>query len=135
VVRDGTQRDYRAVAAIQTECAEAAQWPIGDYAPFRLLVAEIGGQIAGFCWWRQSSADEAELLNLCTASPSRRKGVASALLEKLRFDASGDIFLEVAENNDAAIALYTRLGWVPIGRRAAYYPSGADAVVMKNRSW
>ena len=134
LVRDGTQRDYPAVARIQGECAESAQWPLGDYAAFPLLVAEIGGEMAGFCWRRQVTRQEAELLNLGVAPRMRRKGVASVLLEALRAKASGDIFLEVAENNAAAIALYTCRGWVRIGLRQGYYPGTINAVVMKKAS-
>jgi ribosomal-protein-alanine N-acetyltransferase len=134
-VREGEPRDFVSVARIQRECAEAAQWPVGDYFGFRLLVAELEGEVAGFCWWRQASAQEAEVLNLGVAPADRRKGVASALLKALRRTATGEIFLEVAENNVGAIALYSRHGWVGIGSRPSYYPGGINAIVMKNRSW
>jgi ribosomal-protein-alanine N-acetyltransferase len=40
-------------------------------------------------------------------------------------------FLEVAEDNDAALALYTAAGFAAIGRRPAYYRgrSGARAAL------
>jgi ribosomal protein S18 acetylase RimI-like enzyme len=134
-VREGEPRDFVAVARIQRECAEAAQWPVGDYSGFRLLVAEFEGEVAGFCWWRQASAEEAEILNLGVAPADRRKGLASALLKALRRAARGEIFLEVAENNVGAISLYSRHGWVGIGSRPSYYPGGINAIVMKNCSW
>ena len=134
-VRQGTERDFAAVGQMQRECAEAAQWPLGDYSGFELLIADLDDAPAGFCWWRQTSPEEAELLNLCVAPCRRRKGVAKALLEALRHWANGDIFLEVAENNTAARSLYSRLGWMEIGTRSRYYPNGANAVVMKNCSW
>lgn len=127
--------DFAAVARIQQGCAEAAQWPVGDYTGFRLLVAELDRAIVGFCWWRQASDEEAEVLNLGVAPEARRRGAATALLDELRRISTGAIFLEVAENNDAAIALYVGLGWVRIGLRPRYYPGGINAIVMKNRSW
>lgn len=101
---------------------------------FALLVAELEGEVAGFCWWRQSSNHEAELLNLGVSPGARRKGLGAALLRELRRRAKGEIFLEVAENNSGAIALYRRDGWVRIGARPGYYPQGINAIVMKKSS-
>ncbi len=134
IVREGAERDFAEVTRIQRECAEAAQWPLGDYSMFALLVAELEGKVAGFCWWRQSSNDEAELLNLGVSEGTRRKGLATLLLRELRRRAKGEIFLEVAENNPGAISLYTREGWVRIGSRPGYYAPGINAIVMKKGS-
>ena len=134
IVREGTQRDFAQVTRIQQECAQAGQWPLGDYSIFPLLVAELEGRVAGFCWWRQSSNEEAELLNLGVSPKARRNGLAAALLGELTRKAKGEIFLEVAENNSGAIALYTREGWVRIGSRPGYYPQGINAIVMKKGS-
>ena len=90
---------------------------------------------AGFCAWRQSSPEEAELLNLGVDPAWRGRGVASRLLDALRSAARGEIFLEVSETNAHAIALYRKLGWEQIGIRRAYYRRGSNAVVMKIRSW
>ena len=136
VVRKGSERDYPAIARIQQTCLEAAQWPVGDYAAFETLIALAEGQPAGFCAWRQTAPDEAELLNLGVDPAARRRGVASALLDALCTHARGDIFLEVAEPNGPAIGLYTRQGWLPVAVRRGYYAGGKiNAVVMKKRSW
>jgi ribosomal-protein-alanine N-acetyltransferase len=136
LVRAGTERDYPAIARIQQLCPEAAQWPVGDYSGYRILIALVGTVAAGFCAWRQTSLQEAELLNLAVDPQWRRKGVASALLAALRESAEGEILLEVAEPNVPAIALYTRLGWEQVGLRRGYYLKGTiNAVVMKKRSW
>jgi len=134
IVREGAERDFGQVTQIQRECAEAAQWPLGDYSMFALLVAEQGGKVAGFCWWRQSANEEAELLNLGVSTEARRKGVATLLLRMLRRKGRGAIFLEVAENNPGAISLYTREGWTVIGTRPGYYAPGINAIVMKKSS-
>lgn len=73
----------------------------------------------------QLAADEAEILSIGVAPNWQRAGVAAGLLEGLaRAARRGDakrIFLEVAEDNDAALALYRKLGFVEIGRRKRYY--------------
>lgn len=42
------------------------------------------------------------------------------------------IFLEVAEDNEAAIKLYKRNGFIEINRRNNYY-SGKDAIIMERK--
>lgn len=70
-------------------------------------------------------AGEAELLTLATAPGSRRGGLARALMS--RFDAEAGArgaetaFLEVAETNIPARALYAACGWTQTGRRPGYY--------------
>jgi ribosomal-protein-alanine N-acetyltransferase len=135
VVRTASESDFPAMARIQQHCPEAAQWPVGDYSAFKTLLALVDSVPAGFCAWRQIAPEEAELLNLAVDPAWRRKGVAAALLEALTSAAHGDIFLEVAEPNTAALALYTKYGWEPISLRLAYYQKAINAIVMKKRSW
>ena len=137
-MRPATERDYPAIARIQQASPEAAQWPVGDYSNFPILLAllpdEDGPVGAGFCAWRQSAPDEAELLNLAVDPASRRRGVASALLAALEGVAHGQLFLEVAEPNQPAIALYEHHGWVRNGVRKGYYQHGLiNAIVMQKR--
>jgi [ribosomal protein S18]-alanine N-acetyltransferase len=136
LVRPALPRDYPAITRIQYHCPETAQWPLGDYSGYPLLLADIGSEPAGFCSWRQSASDEAEILNIAVDPPFRRRGVASALLTAVCQQAQGTIFLEVAEPNAPAIALYRKHGWQQAGIRAGYYDHGiVNAVVMKKRSW
>lgn len=84
-------------------------------------------------------ADEAELLTIAVAPEARRHGIARALLarfaETARTGGAVTAFLEVAENNPAARALYAATGWQAAGRRRNYYraPDGsaADALVLR----
>jgi ribosomal protein S18 acetylase RimI-like enzyme len=136
LVRPALERDYRAITRIQYRCPETAQWPLGDYSAYPLLLALIRSQPGGFCSWRQSAPDEAEILNIAVDPEFRRLGVGSALLTAVCKEAQGTIFLEVAEPNLAAIALYHKLGWEYAGLRPGYYHQGiVNAVVMKKRSW
>lgn len=135
-VRTAAERDYPAIARIQQASPEAAQWPVGDYSGFRILLAvlatETGTVPVGFCAWRQSTPDEAELLNLAVNPANRGTGVASALLRALDHEAKGHLFLEVAEPNRPAIELYEHHGWVRVGVRKGYYGHGKiNAIVME----
>ena len=83
-------------------------------------------------------ADEAEVLTLAVDPAHRRAGVARDLMA--RFDAAvtarGAVsaFLEVAEPNAAARALYAACGWEQAGRRRGYYRASgyqpADALIL-----
>jgi ribosomal protein S18 acetylase RimI-like enzyme len=134
-VRAALERDYPAIARIQQNCPEAAQWPVGDYSGYSVLMVCVNSTPAGFCAWRQSAPEEAELLNLGVDPAWRGRGVASKLIDELRRAARGEIFLEVAATNAPALTLYRKRGWEQIGIRRGYYAGGIDAVVMKIRSW
>lgn len=68
---------------------------------------------------------EAELLTLATDPASRRQGRARALMHEFEREAlargASSLFLEVAENNAPALALYAECGFVQAGRRPNYY--------------
>jgi ribosomal-protein-alanine N-acetyltransferase len=82
---------------------------------------------------------EMEILTVGVAPAARRRGVARALiaaaLPAARELGAEAVFLEVAVDNDGAIALYETLGFVRAGVRKSYYDRGAagvmDALVMR----
>ncbi len=134
-IRTASQSDYPAIARIQQACPEAAQWPVGDYSNYGVLLALSSGKPAGFCAWRATAPAEIEILNLAVDPSLRHRGVASALLCHLAQSAPGELFLEVAADNLPALALYRKLGWKQVGIRPGYYGRGqTDAIVMKKSS-
>jgi len=82
--------------------------------------------------------DEAEILTLAVRPDARRAGLGGRLTGQGAVKAAQAgavrLFLEVAEDNAAARALYARAGFEQIGRRKAYYtaPDGGrtDALVL-----
>lgn len=80
-------------------------------------------------------ADEAEILTLAVHPEARRQGIAARLIEAAAGLAAAagaaTLFLEVADRNTAARALYTSTGFTQAGLRKRYYPDGADALVMR----
>ena len=78
----------------------------------------------------------ADLLTIATIPAARGRGIASLMLTELvstaREMGCPDVLLEVRQSNEAAQRLYTRHGFVPIGRRRRYYQAPPeDAVVMR----
>lgn len=93
---------------------------------------------AGFVLARLA-AGEAEILTVAVARAERRQGLGWALMDavlrKLHADRAEALFLEVDETNQAALALYRRLGFEEVGKRPAYYRSAegrkTGALIMR----
>lgn len=76
-------------------------------------------------------ADEAELLIVAVLPKARRHGLARALMRDLIAWAPARLFLEVAEDNIAAQALYAAMSFTAVGRRPDYYGQGRDALILQ----
>lgn len=79
--------------------------------------------------------DEGYISNVAVDASCRRMGVADALIGRLtdlsRERALAFVTLEVRAGNAPAIALYDKHGFVPVGRRKAYYDMPReDALLM-----
>jgi ribosomal-protein-alanine N-acetyltransferase len=96
------------------------------------LAALTDGQLAGYLICARY-ADVWHLMNIAVDPPSRRQGVATALLEQMVQRAGHDASytLEVRPSNATAIALYERFGFRSSGTRRRYYhDTGEDALIM-----
>lgn len=94
-------------------------------------------QLLAFILVHQPLADEWTIMNVAVDPMFQRKGLARRLVEHVVQAADrrqAQLFLEVRESNDAAKALYERVGFSPIGQRKNYYPnsdgSRETAIVM-----
>lgn len=94
-------------------------------------------EIAGFVLARVA-AGEAEILSIAVAPGLQGRGLGRQLVEQairdLHARGARRLFLEVAADNAPALALYTKLGLVEIGRRRGYYDRpgivAADALLL-----
>ena len=104
----------------------------------------------GYCCWvveqesavigygiMQVVARESHILNLCVHPAYHRQGFGRALLARLldlaRDHRADTVLLEVRPTNEAAIALYTRVGFNEVGVRRSYYPGHKgkeDALIL-----
>lgn len=118
----------RAIATPPPWSAAAFAATLADPAAF--LLSAPGALLVG-----RVLAGEAELLTLATDPAQRRQGLARALLAGFEAEAArrgaAEAFLEVAENNAPARALYAAAGWRQVGRRAGYYPGAVAALVLR----
>ena len=142
VVRRGKPEDGPILARLHSQSFESG-WPEADFATY-LRSDQTTDQVwvlddppVGFIVVRYL-VDEAEILTLAVESAGRRQGRGAALLravcEALSQLGVGRLFLEVAVDNEAAIGLYRRHGFVDQGVRRAYYQrrggERVDALVM-----
>lgn len=114
-----------ALAAIHA-AAFASAWSAADFST--LLAAP--GMVAftllpdAFILVR-AAGGEAEIITLAVIPAARRKGLATALVRHaaamLAAQGVSALHLEVGAENQAARALYARLGFIETGRRRAYY--------------
>ncbi len=135
VLRAARRDETSALAALHAAAFDPS-WPVAEIdellaspGAFALIVED-----AGFILCR-AIAGEAEILTLAVTPAARRRGTGRALVEAAAGLAEGleadALFLEVAHDNLAALALYESAGFSRVGLRKGYYASGADAVVMR----
>ena len=143
VIRQMEPRDVSAVAALEKACF-SDPWSENSVRselsnPLSLwLVAEKGGEAQGYIG-SQSVLDAADMMNVAVAPDARRGGIAEALIGALiaRLDANGvrSLSLEVRVSNDAARALYEKLGFSEVGRRKNYYAKPKEDALILRKDW
>ena len=112
-------------------------WSVHDFekwlaSPGVFLIATAHGFALG-----RLVLDEAELLTLAVDPSHHGQGIGREVLNEFEQSArkrgAMRAFLEVADNNFAAKALYLKAGWARDGLRKAYYrakPTAIDAITM-----
>lgn len=130
-VAPASESDLDAIVALHAGGFEVS-WSAAAFAElsaspgiFMLKAEEKGGAgVVGFVMAR-IVADEAEILTITVSDQMRGARIGQRLMEASGAEAlahgAATLFLEVAEDNQAALALYRRMGFAEIGRRPAYY--------------
>lgn len=104
----------------------------------RLIVAELNGQLAGYCLVLMNAATRlARIYSIAVSPDARGRGIGEKLVQEAEREAvdAGRIVmrLEVRDDNDAAIALYRRLGYRQFGTYRDYYEDHGDALRFERR--
>lgn len=137
----------RVLAAVQQLCFPEDRWEagfvetlLGQPGSFGLLALGETGEPAG-CALARVVGEDAEILTIGVLPQARRGGLGRRLVEAVCGEAARRgataLFLEVAEDNDAARLLYAQIGFAQVGRRPAYYirPYGRVAALVLRRSF
>jgi ribosomal protein S18 acetylase RimI-like enzyme len=125
IILPAVEQDFEWIGVIQSEAGlplwkpNATSWVLGH---------------TSFAIW-QIAGCECELLSIATNIAWQGKGYAKALMEHCHKELAEQgikiFFLEVRENNTAAISLYKKLGYEKIAERKKYYANGECAIVMQ----
>ena len=143
-IEPAATRDVDAIARLHAQGFYRG-WPREDFASYladtertpAYVACDARHRVAGFAMLRLA-ADEAELMTIAVDPKWRGRGIGAALLraafEDLLMSSARRLFLEVAADNQPALALYRAHGFAEIGRRDGYYPrpdgKPATALVM-----
>ena len=139
--RRATALDAALLAQLENRQRYCARWgekgwkeEIIQPAGFVWCAETDEGQVVAFCALRMA-AGFGEVLNVAVAPSYCRKGIASTLLRKamddVRSQGAQQLTLEVNEHNQAAFALYAKLGFKKAGRRKQFYNNQDDALIME----
>lgn len=138
------------IAAVQQACFPDDPWTadfietlLGQPGTFGLLAlahGEGGGEPLGFALARVVTEDS-EILAIGVLPAARRGGLGCRMVDAVCAEVerrgATALFLEVAEDNDAARALYAHSGFAHVGMRPGYYirPQGRVAALVLRRSF
>lgn len=105
-----------------------------DDGSIYVAVALIGDERAGYADMRIIKG-ESQIYNIAVAPEFRKQGIGEVLLDHMvrKSEELGlsIITLEVRAGNEAAMALYEKMGFRKVGTRPDYYAKGSeDAVLM-----
>ena len=137
-VRKWLFSDIKEILEIEKNCFKDA-WSMEMLADLFLsngfygLVAVENDKICGYIAIKYV-LDEGEINIVATNNESRRKGVATLLLEsaekELLLKGVKKLFLEVRRSNLNAQALYEKCGYKYVAVRQNYYQGEEDALIM-----
>lgn len=136
--RSATEADCNLIAEMESEYIECpwsvsvVKQTIADELSVIYLLCE-GDEVLGYGGLKMA-LDTAEVYNIVVDEKHRRKGYGLLILNKLIEHAvergACEMFLEVNENNVAALRLYTLRGFKISHMRKNYYKSG-NALILK----
>ncbi len=148
-LRDLTEDDLDWVAAQEQDIFGAAAWSLSllreDFRyGLRRYRGAVGAnregddELVGYAVYG-FDGDAFHLMNLAVVPAWRGRGIGRIFMEDLLAEAASvrapEIWLEVAVDNAAALALYESQGFERVRIRRRYYqPGDIDAVVMRRRT-
>ncbi|AEB30461.1 hypothetical protein CAR_c18040 [Carnobacterium sp. 17-4] len=139
--QNGNLTAYELFQLAEGSYPNGSPWPVEAYkselAGFhnKYGIAFQKGEKVGFIGYTQLF-DEAEITTFGILKPFKNQGIGqsflSAFIKQLKTEEIKTVFLEVREQNKAAIAVYERAGFETIALRKNYYHDPVDhALIMQ----
>lgn len=102
----------------------------------KYYVALCGKELVGYCGLHIHDST-ADLQTLTVKSDYRKRGIGQILLNTLLEVCAKaqviNLYLEVREDNDAAISLYKKNNFIIFDKRIKYYNDGMNAICMMKK--
>ena len=143
IIRNMTAADVHQVAQLEKVCFPDP-WSERSVSseltnPLSLwLVALEDDKLAGYVG-SQTVMGETDMMNIAVDPEFRRRGIAEklvdALVAELKARGSHCLTLEVRASNDAAKALYGKLGFSQVGLRKNYYRNPKEDALILRKEW
>ena len=140
-LRDYREADFETLWQLDQECFPPelaySRTELAGYIRRRssvTVVAEVEGEIAGYLVAERGGRKVGHIITLDVRSPARRTGLGSKLMaaaeERLRGMGCASILLEVAVDNESAIAFYHHQGYATLATIPRYYNQQTDALLL-----
>jgi [ribosomal protein S18]-alanine N-acetyltransferase len=134
VIESASSKDLERLYTIEKECFKEEAFTkeqilqmLDDYNTIS-LIAKISNEIAGFVIgmiYVERNTLHGHILTIDVEPRFQRRGIGSQLMREIeeifRRKDTRFLHLEVREDNKSAISLYTKLGYVAIGKLNNYY--------------
>ena len=139
-VRRADKKDVKGIVKRENSCFSTPETEESIYTflkskTFYIDVIEDEGVVTGHCIYF-FVPDNAEIISLAVAPEKRRLGfgrdLVYSVIEKAKENGCKEVFLEVRKSNEAAIALYTSIGFHQVGERKNLYSKpDEDGLIMQ----
>ena len=141
---DTTEAQLGQIEKIEQQCfscpwtMDQLRSQLSDERHVFLTAVDNSGAVLGYVGM-MFVLDEGYISNVAVAPDFRRQGVADALIAALMRRAEerrlAFVTLEVRAGNEPAKALYSKQGFVPVGRRKNYYDLPKEDAILMTRFW
>jgi len=129
----------KACAELSAQCLPEEAWSFESFLsetekPSGYVLVILENQIVKGFLTASCILDSADLTAIAVSPEYRKKGLAGKLLEAL-FEkiGSAEIFLEVRESNQNAIALYQKYQFQQVGIRKNFYQNPQENAILMKR--
>jgi ribosomal-protein-alanine N-acetyltransferase len=141
-LREYRSGDFEAMFTLDEICfspafrfSRAAMRRFAETKRARVVVAERGGKLVGFCIVHLERGGVGYIVTLDVAPEERRGGLARRMVleleRRLRAEGVGVMVLHVSTENPGAVRFYEALGYAAAHTEEDFYGDGLDAVVYR----
>jgi len=144
-IREAMHLDLPVLASMEKQLFSDSPWSMGQFKEefagvpktrIFYVATDKENQIIGYAGVLVVAPGvEADVLTVGVLPQNQKQGIATAFMQRLEewslTKGAPAMMLEVAIDNDPAIALYEKLGYSNISTRRNYYGPGLDAFVMR----